>query len=109
MKNGFSIRLMDCGNERDLGSPGELESPFRQSHQKRLKHTEIAGRFHNLPLPLINRALFREIEFGRDYDEAERAGVLALLNKHDAFMMECFLPRREGLKKGDKMPSRVVK
>lgn len=39
MKMGFSIRLVDCGNDKDVASPGELESPFRMSHQKRLKHT----------------------------------------------------------------------
>ena len=73
-----------------------------------MKHTEIASHFHHEPLSPVNRQLFREIDFGRDCDEAERAGVLALINKHDAFMMECFL-RREGGKKSEKLHPRTVK
>ena len=51
----------------------------------------MASSFHSKPLAPVPSGILKEIEFPRDYNEAERAGICDLILKSDAFMTECFI------------------
>lgn len=75
-------------------------SPFRENEKVRLEHIDIASHFHSQPLSHVPAHILKEIEFGSEYSEAERAGICDLILKNDAFMTESFIRNPERGKKG---------
>jgi hypothetical protein len=57
----------------------------------------------------LTSSIFKEIDFNKEYEEAERAGICDLILKNDAFMLEAFVPHPEKTKKMERMPSKTVK
>jgi hypothetical protein len=106
-KPGFTIKLLDCANDTDAASPREHHSPFRENPKRHLEHMEVARLFHTKPLDEVGKGIFKEMELGNDYDEADRAGICDLILKSDAFMIESFVRRRG--KKAERVPVRTVK
>ena len=75
----------------------------------RLSHIVIAEAYHTSPLDRIPAHILKEVQFSREYSEAEKAAISDLILKNDAFMIENFLSNPEQPKKMEKLPSHTVK
>lgn len=69
----------------------------------------IAKNFHQKYLEIKSSHIFKNIEFTKDYDEADRASIQDLILKNDAFLIENFVPNPFKHKKVDKLPAKLVK